>query len=303
MASGKWDCDCAVIGGGPGGLVSALYLRRFRREAILINHGRPRASWIPETHNLIGFYKGISGHALLLRLARQVRDLEAEKINGRASVKKIKSGFQINVGGRTLNARKVILATGITDNQPNLPNLNELREKGVLRYCSICDAYEYRDQPIIVLAQDAAGFQKAFFLCHYSDRITVVAVNGYEPPPRLIHEMKKYGTRFRRGPVRCIETSPNNPGVWVHLEEGRPLFARVAYVELGSTVNDEGFKNLRNLSRTKEGLLISTTEQRLSVPGLFAVGDCVNVLAQISVAAGQAAVAATTVHNDLLKES
>ncbi|MBC7692591.1 MAG: FAD-binding protein [Methylotenera sp.] len=56
-----WDFDCAVIGGGPGGLVSALSLKRFRRKVILLNSGKPRAAWIPKAHNLMGFPGGISG--------------------------------------------------------------------------------------------------------------------------------------------------------------------------------------------------------------------------------------------------
>jgi thioredoxin reductase (NADPH) len=68
----NWDFDCIVIGGGPGGLVSSLYLGRFRRSVLLINTGRPRAAWIPRTHNLMGFPSGITGSQLLNKLNRQV---------------------------------------------------------------------------------------------------------------------------------------------------------------------------------------------------------------------------------------
>ena len=79
---------------------------------------------------------------------------------------------------------------------------------------------------------------------------------------------------------------------------GRPDEA--AYVELGCTVNDSAWGHLRGLRRSPDGFLNTTMEQRTNIPGLFAVGDCVNLLGQISVAAGQAAVAATIIHNDLL---
>ncbi len=64
-------------------------------------------------------------------------------------------------------------------------------------------------------------------------------------------------------------------------------------------MNDGAFRDLKGLKRTDEGYLVTGPHQELSVPGLFAVGDCVEGLAQIGVAAGQAAVAATTIHREL----
>src|SRR5688572_13961891 len=122
MTRKSWDYETAVIGAGPGGLVSAIYLRRFKRTVVLINHGKPRAAWIPETHNLIGFPHGISGNSLLLRLNRHVSTLGTDRILGEARIKRLKNGFEIEVGSDSLRAKKVILATGMDDIQPDIPN-------------------------------------------------------------------------------------------------------------------------------------------------------------------------------------
>ncbi len=299
--SRTWDYDCAVIGGGPGGLVSSLYLKRFKRKVILINQGVPRASWIPKTHNLIGFDQGISGRNLLRRLHRHVDQVGVDKISCLGEVKRYRDGFQVLLDEKQkLTAKKVILATGIDDVHPTLENVFELRALGLLRYCSICDAYEYQGCPVIALAKDDSGVQKALFIRQWTKDICLVIPKDLNLAPQRIRQLRSVRAKVVRTDVFELEPSRKPPGVWLHVPGKRPIYGRVAYVELGCQVKDTAFGSIKNLRKSKDGFLIATSEQRLSVPGLFAVGDCVNLLGQISVAAGQAAVAATTIHNDLL---
>ena len=65
-----FDFEAAVIGSGPGGLLAALYLGRFKRSVAVFGEGDSRASWIPKTHNLIGYENGISGERLLEKCVR-----------------------------------------------------------------------------------------------------------------------------------------------------------------------------------------------------------------------------------------
>src|SRR5687768_12756562 len=115
MAS--FDFDCAVIGSGPAGLVSSLYLGRYRRPTIQFCSGQPRASWIPRTHNLSGYRGGISGKELLRRLTEQVLEVGVERVFAEACVSKISGGFKIESEHGVVRARKVILATGGQDVQ------------------------------------------------------------------------------------------------------------------------------------------------------------------------------------------
>ncbi len=80
--------DCAIIGAGPAGLLSALYLRRYRREIIVFNAGKPRASWIPKIHNLLGLDHSISGRVALKRLHHQLRKLDTPFISEKVLVKR-----------------------------------------------------------------------------------------------------------------------------------------------------------------------------------------------------------------------
>jgi thioredoxin reductase (NADPH) len=199
-----------------------------------------------------------------------------------------------------VTARTAILATGISDIHPLVPNLEDIRELGLLRYCPICDAYDYRDQVVVVLAQDDAGLEKALFIRHYTPKLRVVVPAKLRIGARRVHQLREARVRVDRGELVALEPSRSPYGLIVHLDTGKQIYSRVTYPMLGCEVKDSAFRSLRGLHRTKEGFLVFTTEQRLSIPGLFGVGDCLNQVGQLSIAAGQAAIAATTIHNDLL---
>jgi thioredoxin reductase (NADPH) len=301
MASGKWDYDAVVIGGGPGGLVSGLYLGRFRRKVAVINSGIPRAAWIPKSHNLMGFPQGVSGRGILARLGRHLTQLKnVDRITGNATLRRCSGGFDVHVGGIVLKAHKAIVATGFQDRQPEISNLLLLRKLGVMRYCAICDAYDFKNQVLGALVHDSESLAHALFLAWYTPHLRIFIPQDMHLGARSIHEIKYVRAKVYRGKVTGIEPEPSRGGVLVDLERGQRVFCNVVYPFLGCIVNDYAFQHLKGLARTKTGFLSVTTEQRTNIPGLFAVGDCVNQVGQLSIAAGQAAVAATTIHNDLL---
>ena len=224
-----------------------------------------------------------------------------EQLQDEAKVTRYEDGFVITPKKhQPFRAKKVIVATGIEDHQPELENLLELRNLGLLRYCSICDGYEYRNHPVAVIARDEFGIQKALFVRNWTKNLRVILPESFQPGPRHIHELRERGIKLHHVKTLRILPSQHPKGMELYLDDKRPLFVRATYVELGCSVKSSAFESLKKLSRTKEGILIATTEQRTSIPGLFAVGDCVNLLGQLAVASGQAAVAATTIHNDLL---
>src|SRR5436190_3844127 len=120
-AAGKSDLDCLIIGGGPAGLTAANYLARFRRNALLVDDGKSRALLIPETHNYPGFL-GISGKDLLASLREQATHNGAQLQKGRVeALQRDGDAFVARVAGATIRAQRVLLATGIVDESPDLP--------------------------------------------------------------------------------------------------------------------------------------------------------------------------------------
>jgi thioredoxin reductase (NADPH) len=295
-----FDYECIIIGNGPAGLSAAIYLRRFNRNCLLVGAGKGRAGWIPKTHNLIGHPNGVTGAKLLAKMNRQVGALKTPRLEGFAKIERVPKGFLVRVGRKKMTSPTVIIATGFKDIQPKIKNVAALRKRGFLRYCPVCDAFEHRHKNIVVFVKDDDGIQRALFMLRFTRRLRIIAVEKFKFTEARKIQFEKMHVSFDEDHIeRIAPHGPPNCQIRIKLKKGAPFFADAAYVELGCKVNDFAFKSLKGLRKAKSGFLITTSEQKLSVPGLYAVGDCVNNLGQLSVAAGQAAIAATTIHNEL----
>src|SRR5688500_16564400 len=106
--------DCLIIGGGPAGLITSVYLGRYRRTVRVIDAGASRAALIPTSHNYPGWPDGISGHELLLRMREQSRRYGALLTAGKVDrlTRLQDNTFEARAGTETLNARTVVIATG-----------------------------------------------------------------------------------------------------------------------------------------------------------------------------------------------
>src|SRR5579862_1380488 len=110
--------EALIIGGGPAGLMAAIYLTRFRRKVCVVDAGASRAALIPRSHNLPGFPDGIPGPELLARMEQQLRELGVFAL--RAEVRALErddGAFRARHAGGEIRAERVILATGIVDRQ------------------------------------------------------------------------------------------------------------------------------------------------------------------------------------------
>src|ERR1700759_4259826 len=135
--------DCVGVGAGPAGLTAAIYLARFRRDVRVIDAGQSRAARIPLSHNHPGFPDGVRGKTLLARMRRQAERYGARVEAGRVvSLERAEDGVRVGPTLGALRARKVILATGVIDNAPEIAGLEDAVACGLVRICPICDGYE-----------------------------------------------------------------------------------------------------------------------------------------------------------------
>jgi thioredoxin reductase (NADPH) len=286
--------DCLIIGGGPAGLTAALYLARYRRDVIVIDDGTSRAALIPESHNYPGFSDGISGEALLARLAEQAEQYGARRHHGRVeALGREDDLFVAHAGGARLHARRVLLATGIVDDSPDLPDLEFVIERGALRYCPICDAYEALDRRIGVLGRAAPAAKKAVFLRTWSRDVTVLATDV--PEPALNDELARAGVKIV---ARVAGLARDEHRICARNADGETCDFDVVYPALGCRVRSDLARGL-GAGCDDIGLLVVDDKQKTSIKGLYAAGDVVSDLHQISVATGHAAIAATAIHNGL----
>src|SRR6476469_271765 len=143
--------DCVVIGGGPAGLLAAVYLGRYRRTVQVIDAGESRASKIPESHNYPGFF-GIAGPELLRRLRAQADKYGAQLVSGHVtSVRREGATFVATCSDGAVHARFILLATGLVNHCPPIEGQPADCPSQVIRFCPICDGYEAIDRRVGVV--------------------------------------------------------------------------------------------------------------------------------------------------------
>ncbi len=295
--------DCVIIGGGPAGLSAAIYLARFRRKTVVLDSGGSRAALIPKSHNYPGFPDGIGGRELLSRLVQQAEGYGAEFRRGNVTrIEKADRDWRVVGDGIDLVGRTVLLATGVYNRRPDLSD--EVHEAalaaGKLRYCPICDGYEAggpaADARVGVLGARSHGVAEALFLRHYTPHVMLFTLEACELHEKDRDELGRAGIAWDPRPVTRYDFS----GDAVRLEFADGSFAVVdtLYPALGSRPNIELAKQL-GIRVDEENCVLTDKEQRLGLRGLYAAGDVVSALDQLSVAAGHAAIAATAMHNDL----
>ena len=283
--------DCIVVGGGPAGLTAALYLARFLRSVTVFDAQEGRARMIPKTHNMGPFPDGISGLDLLERMRSHAQTYGAIIKNERVShVSKENGVFQVTTKQGVEEARCVIFAVGVFNHRPPLLTADHDQglSRGLLRYCPVCDAYEVRGKRIAVLGSGQHGLAEAQFIRPYSPTVTLVPADGSVA-------QAKDGISALDSPMTELELSETH--VLVKLKNGNTEQFDTLYVALGSTARSDIAASL-GVQLAANGCIITDTKQRTNVGGVYAIGDITDGLDQVSRSMGQAAMAATTVHND-----
>ena len=297
--------DALIIGGGPAGLAAAIYLARFRRRFLLVDAGASRASLIPTSHNLPGYPEGIAGDDLLAAERAQAERYGAELLRGRVcGVERGEGGFsaRLEVSGekdREVSARFVLLATGIRDRRPGLPDEEDATRRGILRYCPVCDGYEATGRSVGVIGADEHAIAEASFLTTWSKDVTIFTFGrpGFSQMDRARIEELGLGLVEERVGAATFEDS----GARLDFANGRTVRCDLLYGALGV----EPLSDLAAAVGARlddEGFVAVDEFQRSSVEDLYAAGDVVKSLNQIAVAMGQAAIAATNMHRRLLDE-
>jgi thioredoxin reductase (NADPH) len=290
LSQTNWDC--LVVGGGPAGLTSALYLARFHRSVLVIDSGKSRACGISRTHNHPGFINGISGDTLVGTLRRQAEQYGAEVASGTVlALDRTSLGFAAHTTAGTFNASCTLIATGITDKGPDRESPGLPAENDSVRYCPVCDGFEATDKRIAVYGPPDEAAAKARFLRVYSPSVTLI-------PSRIVKGSPSADSEFELLSCPAQKFAAAGSGISVELADGEERYFDVLYPALGCHVHSDLAVAL-GAKANSVGCLIVDDKQRTTVEGLYAAGDVVSDLHQIVVAEGHAAVAATAIHNSL----
>ena len=290
------DYDVVVAGGGAAGLSAALVLLRARRTVAVVDAGVPRNA--PAAHM----------HGFLSRDGMPPRDLLA---TGRAEVAGygghllddtvvgVEPGFHVRLaGGSPLRARRILVATGLRDELPDLPGVRERWGRDLL-HCPYCHGYEVRDQPLGVLGGAPEAVQHALLVRQWSPEVTLFPHTGAVGPEQR-QLLTARGIGIVEGTVaRLVVVDDRLHGI--ELADGRVVARSAVFVRPRFVPNADLLTGL-GCAMDANGWVVHDPAGRTTVAGVWVAGNAADPRAQVVTAAGQGSAAAIALNADLVDE-
>jgi thioredoxin reductase len=295
--------DVVVIGGGAAGLNGALMLARSRRSVLVIDGGAPRNAPATGVHGLLG-HDGVPPSELLARGRQEVRSYGGEIVTGEVdAVTRAGSRFRIALtGGQTVTARRLLVASGLVDELPDVPGLSERWGRDVL-HCPYCHGWEVRDQAIGVLSTGPMSVHQALLFRQLSEDLVFFAGTGDELPAGQREQLRARGIEIVEGEVGSIEVADDRI-VGVRLRSGE-LVRRDAIAVATRMVARAGFLAPLGLQAVAHPSGVgeyvpSEPGGRTEVPGVWVAGNVSDLRAQVGGAAAAGAMAGAEINADLV---
>ena len=297
------EYEVVVVGGGPGGLTSALYTTRLNHDTALIDRGGGRAAMMADTHNVIGVPEEVSGNEFLGTAKEQLEfygtDLYRDFVTEIARTGEESPRFELGTtGGDTYYADSVVLSTGFSDRRadPPLP-----RTGRGLHYCLHCDAYMFRDESVYVMGHGEGAAHVAMIMLNFTDDVDLL-LRGDEPT-----WSEETDRQLRAHPVEIVESEiesmfkDEDDSAWLggfEFEDGEVREYKGGFAMYGSDYNNDLAAEV-GCELNDDGSIAVDDDGKTSVGGVYAVGDITPGNNQIPIAMGKGAQAGLAIHKEL----
>jgi thioredoxin reductase len=294
--------DVIIVGAGPAGLSAALMLGRCRRSVLICDSGRPRNA---ASRTLNGFItRDGTSPGDFLRLAREelvkydTVELRHTFVEAAECLATRQFSVRLASGDRFV-ARKLLLATGVCDNLPEIPGFSELYGRSVF-HCPYCDGWEVRDQPIAIYGKGARGLGVALELTAWSRDLVLCTDGPSEIDAEDLARLARNNIHVREERVARLE---GRDGVLTQVvfAEGAPLPRRALFFTTGQHQRSDLLVRL-GCEFNDKGTVRTGKYETTHLPGLFVAGDASRAVQWVVVAAAEGAEAAFAINTDLIKE-
>ncbi len=282
--------DVVVIGGSAAGLAAALQIGRQRRSVIVIDAGEPRNAPAAHIHGYLG-HEGLPPAQLVAIGRDEVRRYGVEVLDGRAVAVAGRDDerFAVElVGGTQVVARRVLLATGIADELPDIDGLGRHWGDAVV-HCPFCHGFEVRDRRIVGIVTHPLALHPALLFHRLAERLTLVLHDGVGADAPEVERLRAGGVEVIDQPARRLVDDPSGRLVAVELVDGRRVDADAVAVmpTFRARADVIGPLGLRPTPHpTGLGDAVETDATGLTaVPGLYAAGNVTDPSQQVLQAA------------------
>jgi thioredoxin reductase/predicted O-methyltransferase YrrM len=283
-------CDVAVVGGSAAGLAAALQLGRQRRSVIVVDAGEPRNAPATHMHGYLG-REGLPPSELTTVGREEVRSYGGEILDGRVTrvIRSDDDRLRVElVGGHSIVARRVLAATGLVDELPDIDGVAERWGRDVI-HCPFCHGFEVRDRPIVQIVTHAMGLHTAGLFRQLTARLTVVLHDHADVESSQVDALRAAGVEIVHGHVSRIVTDDDGHVAAVELADSERIDADAVVVGPRFKVRTEPFASLglRTAAHpTGLGDFVETDASgETAVPGLYAAGNVTDPSQQVSQAA------------------
>jgi thioredoxin reductase len=294
--------DVIIVGAGPAGLSAGLILGRCRRSVLICDTGKPRNA---ASHALNGYLTrdGTPPREFLAIGCQELAKYDSiEMIPIGATAAECIPGGRFKVvleDARVVFSRKLLIATGVVDNVPDVNGFRELYGRSVF-HCPYCDGWEVRDQPIAIYGRGSRGLGLSLELTAWSADLVLCTDGPSGIDGDGLARLQRNGIRVREERVTALE---GTDGILerVVFEHGDPLPRRALFFTTGQFQQSELAVHL-GCEMNDKGTIATGKYEKTHLPGLFVAGDASRAVQWVIVAAAEGAEAAFAINTDLVRE-
>lgn len=300
--------DSIIVGGGPAGLSAALVLGRCRRSVLLFDDGHPRNGASRAVQGLLG-HEELSPAELRARALRQLQLYSSVVVMNATRVVNatpISRGFAVETAeGQRRSARKLVVATGVVDELPDIPGFLELYGAGVF-VCPYCDGWEVRDQALAVYGRgDDKGGGFALEMTQWSRDVVLCSDGPAGLSVDCRERLRQHGIAIREEKMLGLEIAsriPHQARFSIRFDSGKPLQRNALFFNTGRHQSSDVAQRLGCDTYEVKGCIVDHLTQMTHVSGLYVVGDASRDVLLVSVAIAEGTKAAIAINTALRLE-
>jgi len=293
--------DCIVVGAGPAGLSAALMLGRCRRHVLVCDIGEPRNARASSVHAFLT-RDGVSPGEFLELARREIERYPTVEFRQVEIVDATRSqdGFRVTgADGRQLSSRKLLLATGVADELPDIEGLASLYGTSI-HHCPYCDAWEWRDKPVAIWGRGEEGLALALGLTVWTDDLVLCTDGPSGLSAEDLQQLSRQGIEIQEARIARLE-GRNGKLERLVFQNGESLPREALFLSITQHQRSALARKL-GCRFTSKGAVDTGTCEATDVPGLYVAGDASKEAQFLIVAAAEGAEAGMAINKALLKD-